>query len=78
MSFRVRIDGRVVRLWSGPAPVVCDFCGVELGFDFVECKTRRGPWASLCIACAGDESVSAGPPFCRVFSLTADGWVSLE
>jgi len=68
--------GRVV-WWSGRSPTRCDHCNEELGTVFVDCKTTSGMWGFLCVECAGDLAVASGPPLCRVFQLSPEGWVSI-
>jgi|HubBroStandDraft_1064217.scaffolds.fasta_scaffold312431_2 hypothetical protein len=70
-----KVDGCRVKVWSGSPPVRCANCGAAIGDVFVDCKTVHGPWASVCVTCAGEVAASSSPALCRVFQLSAAGWV---
>lgn len=71
-------DGRVSPVyWLNPVPAFCECCGSVLTGVFVDCKTFLGPWASLCVECAGDLAVASEPPLCRVYQFCSEGWVSV-
>jgi hypothetical protein len=38
-------------IWSGPAPAKCDTCQAEIKDEFIDGKTKMGPWANMCKPC---------------------------
>ncbi len=46
--------------WSGPVPFECDVCHDPIDDEFVDGKTRLGPWANMCPSCHGRHGVGVG------------------
>lgn len=47
--------------WISPPPTKCDICGTPRGAaDFVDGRTKVGPWAIMCLKCHGTEGVGLG------------------
>ncbi len=42
-----------VKCWAGEPPHACDVCGTAIApsRDFVDGRTKYGPWANMCLAC---------------------------
>ena len=38
-------------IWHGSEPEKCDICGNLILNEFVDGKTRMGPWGILCLNC---------------------------
>jgi hypothetical protein len=37
--------------WVGPTPTKCDNCNRPITHQFVDGKTKYGPWGILCMTC---------------------------
>jgi hypothetical protein len=65
------------RFWAGDPPKHCDICRRSVGGEFVDGKTRRGPWGNLCSACHGLYGVGFGVGRGQRYSLQSGGaWLN--
>ena len=46
--------------WRGSPPVSCDLCGSAFKGEFIDGKTRMGPWGLLCVPCHIRNGVGLG------------------
>lgn len=60
--------------WVGDAPKVCDiFPAHKITTVFVDGRTRRGPWASMCVACHAEYGYGFGTGRGQKYEKQADG-----
>lgn len=61
-------SGNYVAVWSGDPPKTCQLCGCGLKDHFVDGRTRRGPWACMCLTCHRSESGKLGMGYGQKYS----------
>lgn len=66
--------------WIGPAPAACDLCHTGLKDEFVDGKTKMGPWASMCTRChrANGVGLAGGRGQKYRFDVTTGRWWKVE
>ena len=65
------------RAWVGDAPTSCDACGGPIIDEFVDGKTRLGPWAIMCPDCTGPHGVGLGLGQGRCYQRRGGRWVKI-
>jgi hypothetical protein len=50
-----------LKQWNGTPPKSCDVCGRTLKQQFVDGKTKMGPWAIMDPVCHKEYGVGLGP-----------------
>lgn len=48
------------KTWAGSAPKKCDNCNRPITLEFVDGKTKYGPWGNLCMTCHSVVGVGLG------------------
>ena len=56
--------------WMSEAPQKCDICGKPLAQQFVDGKTRMGPWGIMCAVCHHKHGVGLGTGKGQRYDLT--------
>lgn len=49
-----------LKTWQGSEPKACDVCAGMIVEDFVDGRTRQGPWGILCPRCHRNQGVGLG------------------
>ena len=49
-----------VQVWMGSNPEKCDICSCKIEDDFIDGRTKYGPWANMCPACHCKDGVGLG------------------
>ena len=57
------------RRWFGGNPTECDICHNDITTDFVDGKTRFGPWACMCFSCYKKNGTGLGTGFGQRYTL---------
>ena len=50
----------MAKTWMSAKPAECDLCHRPLKQQFVDGKTRFGPWAVMCALCHSDQRIGLG------------------
>lgn len=65
--------------WTGTAPTACDIDGTVIKDNFVDGRTRRGPWANMCLSCHRTQGVGLGTGKGQHYKKQGDGrWLKVE
>jgi hypothetical protein len=64
--------------WLGTPPEKCDLCGTPITDEFVDGKTRMGPWGNMDIACHKRVGVGLGTGKGQRFKLQDGQFVKVE
>lgn len=67
-----------VRYWMGSQPTNCDICSAKLTTQFIDGKTKLGPWGLLCISCHAKMGCGLGLGKGQKYELRPDGWLKIE
>lgn len=49
-----------VREWIGTSPISCDCCSRLIQATFVDGRTKKGPWAIMCLSCHKTHGLGLG------------------
>ena len=63
---------------TGSPPKTCDVCGEAIDEQFVDGKTKMGPWGILCLDCHVDVGVGLGTGKGQRYRLMDGRWVKIE
>jgi hypothetical protein len=66
-----------IKTWCGPVKV-CDLCKTEIDTNFVDGKTKYGPWAIMCLRCHQVEGVGLGLGHGQLYGKSKEGWVKVN
>ena len=53
-------------------PTNCDICREKIDKQFVDGKTRQGPWGNMCPACFGIHGISLGTGLGQLYEKKGD------
>lgn len=59
-------------------PTRCDVCGAPITDEFVDGKTKMGPWADMCPGCFSAYGVGLGVGRGQRYRREADKFVKME
>ena len=69
----------MARFWLGSDPEMCDICGEPIIDEFVDGRTRQGPWGMLCPSCHEIQGVGLGVGRGQKYRKQPDGqWLKIE
>lgn len=61
------------KYWLGSLPIYCDICGHDVKQEFVDGKTKHGPWANMCMNCFKEHGIKLGTGFGQHYKLDETG-----
>ncbi len=66
------------KYWFGKTPKKCDLCGRPITNNFVDGRTRQGPFAIMCLLCHATAGVGLGLGKGQLFKKDQEGFVKIE
>lgn len=68
----------MARVWSGTPPTDCNTCGDIIMDEFVDGKTKTGPWAIMCPTCHKTHGVGLGTGKGQRYKQQGEDYVKVE
>lgn len=70
----------MAKKWTGTPPATCDLCNCTLKREgtFIDGRTKRGPWATMCHLCHFLDGVGLGTGLGQQYTLTNGEWLKVE
>ena len=68
----------MAKVWSGSPPCFCDVCSDVITDEFVDGKTKMGPWAMMCPPCHKEQGCGCGTGKGQRYRQQGEDWVKVE
>ena len=59
--------------WISPLPTNCDICQQQIGNEFIDGKTKQGPWGFMCPQCYEKHGVGLGTGYGQLYQKQLNG-----
>lgn len=66
-----------LKRWLSPPPETCDICESHITKEFVDGRTRLGPWGCLCVDCHKKEGGRLGLGFGQRYQFDGKFWIKI-